>query len=43
MNPFEKFLRNNGYTIADFKVMEADEQDELQNQYLTEIMERTSI
>jgi len=37
MNPFEKFLKEKGYTIAAFKAMETDEQADIQNQYLGSI------
>lgn len=37
MNPFEKFLQTKGYTVASFKALEADEQANLQNDYLGSI------
>lgn len=37
MNPFEKFLKEKGYTVASFKELDTENQADLQNQYLGSI------
>src|SRR5690606_30783789 len=37
MNPFEKFLKEKGYTVASFKALDTEKQADLQNEYLGSI------